>query len=77
MVVRWPVLVEVDLLLRARGHARAAIMFCESLMAGVHRMESPRGPELELTLHVAYQYRQVPHSLAGHVADKGRIQTAR
>ena len=56
VVVPWPVLVEVDLLLRARGHARAAVTFTQSLLAGVHRLESPTAPELELAVNLAQRY---------------------
>jgi len=56
VVVPWPVLVEVDLLLRSRGHARAAVAFVKSLMDGVHRLETPTSAELELALRLAYRY---------------------
>jgi predicted nucleic acid-binding protein len=56
VVVPWPVLVEVDLLLRARGHPRAAITFTKSLAAGVHRLESPTAPELALGLKLGKRY---------------------
>jgi hypothetical protein len=45
--------VEVDLLLRARGHAPAAITFAESLAAG---MEAPTAGEFELSLKLAKRY---------------------
>lgn len=56
VIVPWPVLVEVDLLLRARGHAAAAITFAESLAAGIHRLESPTAGELERSLRLAKRY---------------------
>ncbi len=56
VVVPWPVLVEVDLLLRARGYPRAAVTFAQSLLAGVHRLESPTDPELGLALDLARRY---------------------
>jgi predicted nucleic acid-binding protein len=56
VIVPWPVLIEVDLLLRARGHAHAAITFAESLVAGVHRLETPTAGELELALKLAKRY---------------------
>jgi predicted nucleic acid-binding protein len=56
VVVPWPVLVEVDLLLRARGYARAATTFAESLAAGVHRLEAPTAAELALALKLAKRY---------------------
>lgn len=56
VIVPWPVLVEVDLLLRARGHAHAAITFAESLAAGVHRLETPTAREFSLSLKLAKRY---------------------
>jgi predicted nucleic acid-binding protein len=56
VIVPWPVLVELDLLLRARGHARAAITFAESLSAGVHRLETPTEAEFALALKLAKRY---------------------
>jgi len=55
-IVPWPVLVEVDLLLRARGHAAAAVEFARSLIAGVHRLETPTSAELELALMLGQRY---------------------
>jgi hypothetical protein len=45
-VVPWPVFTEVDLLLRARGHAKAATAFAAALAEGVHLLEPPTGAEL-------------------------------
>jgi predicted nucleic acid-binding protein len=56
VIVPWPVLVEVDLLLRARGYAQAAITFAESLAAGVHRLATPTAGELALALKLAKRY---------------------
>ena len=56
VIVPWPVLVEVDLLLRARGHGWAATTFAESLAAGVHRLETPTAEELALALKLAKRY---------------------
>jgi predicted nucleic acid-binding protein len=56
VIVPWPVLVEVDLLLRGRGYARAAITFAESLAAGVHRLETPTAGEFALILKLAKRY---------------------
>jgi len=41
VIVPWPVLVEVDLLLRSRGYPAASLAFGQSLRAGVHRLEAP------------------------------------
>lgn len=49
-------LVEVDLLLRARGHSRAAVGFAEDLLAGTHRLQAPTTPETELALILAHRY---------------------
>ena len=56
VIVPLPVLVEVDLLLRSRGHAAAAVTFAQSLVAGVHRLETPTSRELELALELAGRY---------------------
>ena len=56
VVIPWPVLVEVDLLLRARGQPHAAITFAESLSSGVHRLDAPSAAELELALRLARRY---------------------
>ena len=47
VVIPWPVLTEVDLLLRSRGHAKAATTFAAALLEGVHRLEAPTRTELE------------------------------
>jgi predicted nucleic acid-binding protein len=56
LIVPWPVLVEVDLLLRARGYPEAAVAFAESLLAGIHRLVAPTTPEVELALKLAHRY---------------------
>lgn len=56
VVIPWPVFAEVDLLLRARGHARAAIAFGRALLDGVHRLEAPTDTELVLALDLANRY---------------------
>lgn len=52
----WPVLVEVDLLLRARGHAPAALAFGQALLLGVHSLEAPRDTDLALMMDLADRY---------------------
>ncbi len=47
---------EVDLLLRSRGHAPAAITFGRALLDGVHRLEAPTDGELALALGLAHRY---------------------
>ena len=55
-IIPWPVLVEVDLLLRSRGYAEAAVTFTESLQAGYHQLEAPIASELSLALSLARRY---------------------
>lgn len=57
VMVPWPVLVEVDLLMRSRGHENAALRFADSLFAGVHQLDAPTFQELELALRLARRYR--------------------
>jgi len=56
IIVPWPVLVEVDLLLRSRGQPAAAVEFARSLAAGVHRLEATTSKELELALRLGQRY---------------------
>jgi predicted nucleic acid-binding protein len=56
VVVPWPVFVEVDLLLRSRGHTRAAVTFGRALLDGVHRLDAPSDNELTLALDLADRY---------------------
>lgn len=50
VLVPWPVLTEVDLLLHARGHAAAALVFSRALLDGVHRLDRPSDTELEMAV---------------------------
>jgi predicted nucleic acid-binding protein len=56
VVVPWPVFAEVDLLLRARGHASAALTFGRALLNGVHRIYAPTDTELRLALDLGDRY---------------------
>lgn len=56
VVVPWPVLAEVDLLLRALCHASAAITFGRALLDGVHRLDASTDTELRLALDLADRY---------------------
>ena len=56
VIVPWPVLVEVDLLLRSRGHANAAVIFARALHDGVHQLHAPNDAELNLVLDLAGRY---------------------
>lgn len=56
VIIPWPVLVEVDLLLRSRGYPEAALTFAKSLLSGVHRLEAPRTAELELALRLGQRF---------------------
>lgn len=56
VIVPWPVLTEVDLLLRARGHRSAALVFGRALLDGVHRLEAPTDAELEAAVEMGARY---------------------
>jgi predicted nucleic acid-binding protein len=56
VVVPWPVLTEIDLLLRARGHRSAAVVFARALLDGVHRLDAPTDAELEEAIGLAARY---------------------
>lgn len=51
-----PVFTEVDLLLRSRGHAAAAVSFGRALADGVHRIDAPTDRELRLARDLAGAY---------------------
>ena len=55
-MVPWPVFVEVDLLLRARGHHAAAAGFGRAMCDGVHQLQAPSYAELGLALDLAERY---------------------
>jgi hypothetical protein len=55
-VVPWPVFVEVDLLLRSRGHYAAAVTFGRALLDGVHQLQAPNDAELGVALNLADRY---------------------
>ena len=56
VLVPWPILTEVDLLLRSRGHAAAARVFARALHSGVHRLDAPTSEELATALALAERY---------------------
>ena len=56
VLVPWPILTEVDLLLRSRGHAAAARVFAGALHDGVHRLDPPTSDELGTALALAERY---------------------
>jgi predicted nucleic acid-binding protein len=56
VVIPWPVFTEVDLLLRSRGHALAAVTFGRALLDGVHRLDAPTDNELGVALDLADRY---------------------
>ena len=56
VIVLWPVLVEIDRLLRSLGFPSAAIVFGESMATGVHRLESPTAADFELALKLGKRY---------------------
>lgn len=55
-MVPWPVFVEVDLLLRSRGHQTAAVAFGRALLGGVHQLQAPTDGELGMALALAERY---------------------
>jgi predicted nucleic acid-binding protein len=59
VLVPWPVFTEVDLLLRARGHAKAATAFGAALTEGVHRLEAPNDAELEQAVAFLQRYQDL------------------
>ncbi len=56
VIVPWPVLVEVDLLLRSRGFPQAAVAFIRSIQDGVHVLDTPTDDELTLANDLAERY---------------------
>jgi uncharacterized protein len=59
VVVPWPVFAEVDLLLRSRGHAKAATTFAAALQEGVHRLEPPTSAELSRAVALLERYQDL------------------
>jgi predicted nucleic acid-binding protein len=56
VIVPWPVYVEVDLLLRARGHERAADALGRALLDGVHSLVGLTDSELETALDLGAKH---------------------
>jgi len=56
VVIPWPIFVEVDLLLRSRGHTEASLVFGASVADGIHRLETPTDEELDLALELGQRY---------------------
>jgi predicted nucleic acid-binding protein len=56
LIVPWPVLVELDLLLRSRGHMDASVAVARSCLDGIHRLESCSEVDLEFALGLAGRY---------------------
>ena len=52
----WPVFVEVDLLLRPRGHGLEALQFERHVHDGVHKLVAPVDKELSLALGLGDRY---------------------
>ena len=55
-LVPWPVYVEVHLLLRARGHLDAAVVFGRALLEGVHALDRPTDAEHAHALDLVARY---------------------
>lgn len=56
VLVPWPVVTEVDLLLRSRGHAEAAITFEQALLDGIHQYAALSDTEYAFSLELARRY---------------------
>jgi predicted nucleic acid-binding protein len=56
VIVPWPVYVEVDLLLRGRGHERAADALGRALLDGVHSLVGLTDSELETALDLGAKH---------------------
>jgi hypothetical protein len=56
VIVPWPVFVEVDLLLRGRGHERAADALGGALLDGVHSLVSLTDSEPKTALDLGAKY---------------------
>ncbi len=67
VVVPWPVYVEVHLVLRARGHARAALVFGHALLDGTHALDRPRDAEHLRALEMLDRYEDIGLDLADAV----------
>lgn len=52
----WPIVTEVDLLMRSRGHPTASLVFAKALLDGVHQFDAPTEPELALAIELGQQY---------------------
>jgi len=56
VIVPWPVYVEVHLVLRARGHARGALVFGHALLDGTHVLDRPTDAEHRRALQLLERY---------------------
>ena len=56
VLVPVPVLVEVDLLLRARGHVRAATVFARACVDGVHQLADLTDEDLRWAINLGERY---------------------
>ncbi len=67
ILIPWPIVTEVDLLLRARGHHRAALVFAEVLLAGSHRLHCPFESDLGLAVELSKKYEDLAADLPDFV----------
>jgi predicted nucleic acid-binding protein len=58
-LVPWPVYVEVHLVLRARGHAGAALTFGHALLDGTHVLDRPTDAEHRRALELIERFATV------------------
>lgn len=52
----WPIVTEVDLLLRSRGHPEASFVFARALLDGVHQFDAPTDSELAASIDLGERY---------------------
>ena len=52
----WPIVTEVDLLLRSRGHSTASFIFTRALLDGVHQFDAPTDSELAAAVGLGERY---------------------
>ena len=64
VIVPWPVYVEVHLVLRARGHHAAAVVFGRALLEGTHNLDRPTDAEHAHALDLMEKYVTVGIDLA-------------
>ena len=67
VVIPWPVYVEVHLVLRARGHPNAAVVFGRAILDGTHTLDRPTDAEHHRALEMIERYETMGLDLADAV----------